>query len=671
MAAIWQNAAAIWLAQRGHLFPWAPVMLACGIGVYFALRIEPDAVIYGAAGAGIVLLILLGWRLGGIVSPVTWGMALILAGFCLAGLRAHQVAHPVLDWRYYGAIEGRVVGIDRSGSDALRLTLDRVVLERTAPRRMPKRVRVSLHGDQAGFTPVPGATVILTGHLSPPGGPVEPGGFDFQRHAWFLGLGGVGYTRTPVLILEPPESGQWVFRARMAMSERVQDSLPGKAGPFAAAIMTGDRSGLDQQVVENLRITNLAHLLAISGLHMGLVAGFVFAAVRLGLAAWPTVGLRVPSKKLAACVALVAAAGYLALSGGNVATERAFVMVAVALLAVLADRRALSLRGVAVAAMIVLILRPEALLGPGFQMSFAATTALVAVFNWSRGTPFGPGRGPAWLRPIMAVVISSGVAGLATAPIAAAHFNQFAHYGLLANLLTVPLMGVLVMPAAVLAACLLPLGLDWIALWVMGLGIDWILGVAGWVSALEGARGTVISPGPLILPMMMFGALFAVLWQGRLRLLGVAPVLVALLLWTRAERPDVLIADTGALVGVMTEAGRALSAPRGGGFVAENWLENDGDATGQDKAFLRWEAVQLEGWPLRAVKGKRVVAAVTECASGEWLILSAAPEVTLPCTVIHPGTLKQTGALALYRTETGLRAVSARQITGNRLWNSQ
>lgn len=275
------------------------------------------------------------------------------------------------------------------------------------------------------------------------------------------------------------------------------------------------------------------------------------------------------------------------------------------------------------------------------------------------------------MRPIMAVVISSGVAGLATAPIAAAHFNQFAHYGLLANLLTVPLMGVLVMPAAVLAACLLPLGLDWMALWVMGLGIDWILGVAGWVSALEGARGTVISPGPLILPMMMLGALFAVLWQGRLRLLGVAPVLVALLLWTRAERPDVLIADTGALVGVMTEAGRALSAPRGGGFVAENWLENDGDATGQDKAFLRWEAVQREGWPLRAVKGKRAVAAVTECASGEWLILSAAPEVTLPCTVIHPGTLKQTGALALYRTETGLRAVSARQITGNRLWNSQ
>src|SRR6056297_4261007 len=129
-------------------------MLACGIGVYFALRIEPDAVMYGAAGAGIVLLILLGWRLGGIVSPVTWGMALILAGFCLAGLRAHQVAHPVLDWRYYGAIEGRVVGIDRSGSDALRLTLDRVVLRDVPPRRVPARVRISLHGEQGFVTPL-------------------------------------------------------------------------------------------------------------------------------------------------------------------------------------------------------------------------------------------------------------------------------------------------------------------------------------------------------------------------------------------------------------------------------------------------------------------------------------------------------------------------------------
>src|SRR6056297_3182177 len=232
-------------------------MLACGIGVYFVLRIEPDAVIYGAAGAGIVLLILLGWRLGGIVSPVTWGMALILAGFCLAGLRAHQVAHPVLDWRYYGAIEGRVVGIDRSGSDAVRLTLDRVVLERTALRRMPKRVRVSLHGDQAGFTPVPGATVILTGHLSPPNGPVEPGGFDFQRHAWFLGLGAVGYTRSPVVVRAPPDGSQRIFAARMWVSDRVQTALPGEPGAFATAIMTGNRSALGQDSLQALRITNL------------------------------------------------------------------------------------------------------------------------------------------------------------------------------------------------------------------------------------------------------------------------------------------------------------------------------------------------------------------------------------------------------------------------------
>lgn len=183
-------------------------------------------------------------------------------------------------------------------------------------------------------------------------------------------------------------------------------------------------------------------------------------------------GLRLPTKKIAAVGALVAAAGYLALSGGNVATERAFVMVAVMLLAVLADRRALSLRAVALAACIILVLRPEALMGPGFQMSFAATTALVAVFGALRDLDWRVG--PKWMRPVWAVVMSSFVAGLATAPIAAAHFNQIAHYGLVANLLSVPLMGALVMPMAVLAGLLMPLGLEGLALAVMQPALEWI-----------------------------------------------------------------------------------------------------------------------------------------------------------------------------------------------------
>ncbi|WP_246175956.1 ComEC/Rec2 family competence protein [Roseovarius bejariae] len=668
----WSALVDAWLAQRGHLFPWAPVCLGAGVGIYFLIGWEPVQTHYVALACVILFgLFLIRWL--GVWAPLAWAVVLVALGVCLAGLRAHQVADPVLGWRYYGPIEGRIVDMDRSASDALRLTLDRVVLADVAPDRTPARVRVSLHGQQGFITPAPGMVVILTGHLSPPGGPVEPGGFDFQRHAWFQGLGAVGYTRTPVLTLEPPGAGLWWFKMRMALSARVQAGLPGDAGAFAAAIMTGDRSGMGQDTLRALRVSNLAHLLAISGLHMGLLAGFVFAALRVAFALVPAVGLRVPAKKLSALGALAAAAVYLGLSGGSVATERAFVMAAVALVAVMADRRVLSLRAVAVAALIVLVLRPEALLGPGFQMSFAATTALVAVFGWLRDAEVP--LGPRWLRPVVAVVVSSVVAGVATAPVAAAHFNQFAHYGLIANLLSVPLMGVLVMPAAVLAACLMPLGLEALALWVMGLGLEWILGVAHWVSNLEGARGTVVSPMSSVLPLLALGVFIIVLWQGRLRWTGLVPVALSLMLWMNAERPDVLIADNGSLIGVMTEKGRALNRARGSGFVAMNWLENDGVALEQAAAATLWQDGQTPV-PIIAVRGKRGAAGFGGCRAGEWVVMNTVPDAdspfdNLPCRVIHPGTLRKSGALALYLENTGVREVSARQLTGARLWNDQ
>jgi len=672
VSGVWQVIERNWLIQRGALFGWVPVLLACGIGGYFGLRTEPSLTwLYGAA-IGALCLAILGWRGAAWSGPLAIAGALLLAGLCLAGLRAHLVAGPVLGWRYYGPVEGRVVAIDRSASDALRLTLDRVILSRTAPDRVPTRVRVSLHGDQGHFSVKPGQRVMMTAHLSPPSGPVEPGGFDFQRHAWFKQIGAVGYTRVPVLAIAPARGAQWLFRARMALSTHVQARLAGQEGAFAAAIMTGDRSGLDQNTLAAMRVSNLAHLLAISGLHMGLLAGFVFAAFRLGFAAMPSLGLRLQGKKISAVMALVAAAAYLGLSGGNVATERAFVMVAVMLIAVMLDRRALSLRAVAVAAIIVLCLRPEALMGPGFQMSFAATVALVAVFGWLRDAQIA--LGPRWLRPILTVVISSAVAGAATAPVGAAHFNQFAQYGLIANLASVPLMGALVMPAAVLAACLLPLGLDWIALWAMGLGLRWILAVSDWVASLDGARALVPAPGPEVLPTLAFGALLIVLWQGRLRFVGVIPMGLAAWLWVGAERPVMLISDSGSLVGVMTTEGRALNKPRGGGFVAQNWLENDGDASGQEAAYARWPANLPNKLAVKLVQGKAAARLPLTCDGATLLIMTSDPETTVPaglgCDIISPATLRATGSLAFYDSDKGLRVTGAREITGVRLWNN-
>nr|WP_051508482.1 ComEC/Rec2 family competence protein [Roseibacterium elongatum] len=679
--------------------PWAPVALALGVGTYFALPVEPGLAGYGLAlGSGAGGLALYLWRREGL-GPLGLALFLMAAGVAVAGARAHLVAGPVLDFRYYGVIEGRVVGIDRSASDALRLTLDQVRLDDVRPERVPTRVRVSLHGAQPWLAPAPGMRVMMTGHLSPPSGPAEPGGFDFQRHAWFLSLGAVGYTRSPVLLAEARAPGAApLFHLRMQLSQAIRAEIPGQPGAFAAAVLTGDRSGLEAGPVEAMRAANIAHLLAISGLHMGLLTGFVYAALRTVLALIPALALRYPIRKWAAVAALGAGAFYLALSGGNVATERAFIQVGVMFVAVLLDRRAVTLRSVAIAALIVLVHRPETLMSPGFQMSFAATTALVAVFNGLRGQAWMLAW-PRWAKWGFALVVSSAVAGAATAPFAAAHFNRIAVYGLLANLLTVPVMGSVVIPTAVLAALLWPLGASAVAFAVMEPALAWILGVADRVAALPGATTPVVTPPAGWLAAIALGGLVVILWQGRLRWLGAVPVLLAMLLWTEAERPRVLISDSGGLVGVMTGQGRALSRPRGDGFVARIWLENDGDLADQARAADRagWRddgrgrSIELPDLRIWHGAGRRALAeAGAACLSHDLVILSeplanadlpvgaGAPDAEAglrnaqaPCRVMDRAFLDTNGAVALVRAggTAEVTVVTSRDWQGDRLWS--
>ena len=666
------------IEQRGNFFPWVPVMLGLGISLYFSIRFEPTVEVWIIVA--VLALVLLGTAKFSpfAYTPIFLGLFLILTGFGTAKLRTEAVSAPVLSFRYYGPIEGRIVKIDRSASDAVRLTLDQAKLFNVSPASSPKKVRVSIHGDQPITHYQPGDRVIMTGHLSPPSGPAEPTGFDFQRHAWFAGLGAVGYARTPVLRAAPAMSdvSLWVFEKRFALSLGIRERMPTETGAFAAAITTGDRSAIPQEIIANLRAANLAHLLAISGLHMGLLTGFVFGLLRYSMACFPAVALNWPVKKFAASGALIVGATYLVMSGGNVATERAFTMVAVMFVAVILDRRALTLRAVAIAAIIILVLQPEALAGPGFQMSFAATTALVFVFSKTRYLPIK--NWPRWLRWVFSVFLSSGIAGLATAPIAAAHFNQIAHFGLIANVLSVPVMGLVVMPAAVLAALLSPFGLEWIGLWLMDVGLRWIIFVANTVADLDGAVGHVVAPEAYVLGLISFGMLFLFLWNGRLRFLGVIAVISGFGFWLQTERPTLLVSDNAGLIGLSTPYGRALSKERGSSFVAGIWLENDGQPVEQTIAFHREgivregrvAAVELGEWTIMQVSGKVALREMENCAGADVVISNQIDEVERACLVFDLHDLRNTGALSFWLDEGALIIQTARDVTGVRPWNS-
>lgn len=693
---------------RAGLLPWVPLWMALGVGLWFSLPFEPGRIAYLLALGLIVAAVMawllmprlvgsgrIGWTAGDQARLVALAALLAASGFCLSGFRSWSVAAPILEFRYYGPVEGRVVEIDRSSRDRFRLTLDRVVLSDVPPARVPARVRISLF--DAAPLPVPGQRVMLSAHLGPPNGPTEPGGFDFRRMAWFEGLGAIGYARTPVLTVEPPEPGGALalHRLRMDLAQGMRDSIGGQAGAVAAALMTGDRSGIEERTNDVMRASNLYHIVSISGLHMTMLAGFVYAGLRLfgvvvqALGLWQGGGLH----KWAAGGALLAAGIYLWLSGGGVATERSFVMVAVMLLAILADRRAVSLRTVAVAAVVILARTPEGLTSPGFQMSFAATVALI--LSQGPWLAVAPGL-PAWTRPVAMLLLSSLVAGLATSPLAAAHFGRMTQYGLLANLLVVPVVGVLVMPGGVMAAVLAPLGLAQPALWVMGLGVKWMLFIAEWVAGLGGAVTLVRLPPPLVVPLLGIGSCLLLLapalaaqglsprrpWR---RMLGAGMLLAALLLWLTDRRPLMLISAEGDAVAVMTATGRVPSKPKGGAFAVTEWLEADADAADQVSAATRplWSGaagarsalLALPGGDLRVhhLTGKRAtILAPDLCRDGALLVSDADLSAVLggrpDCVVMDQRWLRDTGAVALESTGRGYVMVTTRDQAGARDW---
>ncbi|MEE8213905.1 MAG: ComEC/Rec2 family competence protein, partial [Alphaproteobacteria bacterium] len=518
-------------AERERWALWLPVGVGVGVIGYFGLTAEPPwwlgvAVLTAIIGAaGLTALAVPSKRGAGLAGALVLGS--LAAGFAVAQARTAWVAAPVLE-RKIGPVglRGRVAGIERLPK-GLRLVLEAPRIDGLDPDRTPARVRLRLSAGQGAAVEI-GAWVELRAVLRPPSPPAAPGAFDFQRHAYFLRLGGVGFAVAAARRVAPPRElratafGSWrlaLAGLRIDTADRIRSALDGPAGAVAAALMTGDRRAIPKHVLADMRDSGLAHLLAISGLHIGLVAGILFFGLRAALALVPKLALHYPIKKWAAAAALVGAFGYVLISGATVPTQRAFLMVCVVLLAVMVDRTAISMRLVAWAALIVLVMAPDSLLGPSFQMSFAAVIALVAAYEVLRGR-FSAWRAEAGILRraglyLAGVGVTTIVATAATAPFAVYHFNRFAEYGLAANLAAVPLTALWIMPWAMAAFCLMPAGLETLALTPMGWGIEAVIGIARTVAGWPGSVRLVPAMPAAGLGLVAIGVLWLCLWQGR------------------------------------------------------------------------------------------------------------------------------------------------------------
>ena len=667
---------------------WLPAALGAGIAVYFALPSEPSGALALPFLAAGLLTAIVAFTSESIAGRLGLGLIAAFAiGFSTAKLRTDHVAAPVLFHRIGPVMIEGVIDSAQLHGKGIRLILTPYQIDHMRSERMPARVRVSVRSGAENLKP--GDLISVRAVLMPPPSPASPGDYDFGRAAYYMRIGAVGFSfGEPSLVARHAES--WSDRLadhiaflRWRMTQHIHEVLPGSTGGIAAALITGDRGAISADDESALRDAGLAHVLAIAGLHMALVGLGLFWAVRALLALLPSIALVWPIKKWAAVAALGGATFYLIISGAAVPATRAYVMLAFMLLAILFDRPALSMRSVAMAAVVVLLLRPESIIEPGFQMSFAAVVSLVAVAEWERSRE--PTESHFWPLPgvrryLRGIAITSFVGSVATAPFAAFHFDRATHYAVLGNLLAMPIMGFVTMPAAALAVLLTPFGLDHVPLVVMGWGIEAMLVVGRRVSGLPGAVSITAAWPVSAIALMSLGGLWIAIWRTHWRWLGLAPLAAGIIAIFLVRQPDLLIARDGTTVAIRSADGalRLLRKPSDK-FSAAEWLKRDGDdrdfatAIATPRDGVRCDA---EGCVAKASNGMLVAAAsramalAEDCGTAD-IVVSAAPTRGLcagPKLVVDRFDVARNGAYAVWFGKD-LRVENVRAVRGERPWN--
>lgn len=572
--------AGCFIAERDRWLLWFPVFMGLGIAVYFSLAHEPAWWIGPVALIATGAAALIRWRLQG---DLTLGGAIfaLALGFAAAQFQTGMVAAPVVMGRL-GPVEvtGRVVSVDPLPEGA-RLVIAPNHVGNLDTAHLPARLRVRLRRGEIGT--VPGDWVAVRAMLVPPPAPSMPGAYDFQRRAWFDRLGAVGYALGTPKEIAPPTGEKpsfWrhaVEALRITVTRRIRAVLPDRSGAIAAAIIAGETHAIPPEDAGAFRDAGLAHILVIAGLHMGMAAGVAFFALRSLFALIPSLALRYPTKKWAASGALFVIFAYLLLSGATVSSRRAFVMVGLVLLAVIVDRISVSPRAVALAAVTVMLMTPEAATGPSFQMSFSAVGCLIAFYEamrprlsvWHRDA--GATRRAALY--FLGLAFTTIVTTFATAPFTIYHFNRFPLYSVVANALAVPITGFWVMPWGILSCLLMPLGLERLALIPMSKGIDAIAAIGHWVTSWPGAVMHVPSLPSAGLALVALGGLWLCIWLGKWRWFGLAPIALGLGSLLLVRPPDVLVSADMRLIAALAPNGTYLPSATRGLSAADTWTQ--------------------------------------------------------------------------------------------------
>jgi competence protein ComEC len=605
-------------AERDQLPLWLPVGLGLGTAAWFAL---PD----GRAWAAFLLLAAaLALAPQGLAPGTRWGRAASI--FCLAAIlgcaniwwKSERVAAPML-------AQPRIAEFDSAIESLQRLPardLVRLVVRPRGETGLPRRLRVNIDSSKAPAGLEAGAVIRLRGYLMPPAPPAVPGAYDFARAAWFQGIGGTGRVSVVRLVAPAGEQGwqAWLADSRQRLAGHIRDRLPGGAGGIAAALATGDQGGIGEADADAMRRSGLAHLLSVSGLHLTAVVGAVMLLTLKLLALSPALALRFRLVLVAAGAGAVAGIAYTLLTGAEVPTIRSCIAALLVLLGIALGREAVTLRLVAVAALVVLLLWPESLPGASFQMSFAAITAIVALHEHPRIRILLARRDELWPmklgRFLFGLVLTGLAVELALIPIALWHFHQSGLYGALANIVAIPLTTFVVMPLEALALLFDLAGLGAPFWWLTGAALDLLLALAHAVAAAPGAVARLPTMPSAAFALMIAGGIWIALWRSRWRRLGLIPVAAGAVAALMTPTPDLLVTGDGRHLAIRTSSGElSLLRGRAGDYVRDLLAQSArlDEAVGELETLRTAEcsadfcAAELRGWRLLASRSDRLV----------------------------------------------------------------
>jgi len=596
--------------DQGNFINIAPIFLGLGIWIYFTIAFEPILSVL-IATLIVAILAIYKFKSRGALFHSTVITALVLAGMTAAQWQVKRAQMEVPSTQITSKIQGLVLSVDKNTRGSPRYLIRPTYIEKLQGHKLPKRIRLSTLKKYKKFRP--GDTISGLTRLSPLSGPAYPGGYDFAFFAWFKGhamsgffMGEPNKSDLPIITSKLEKINIVIANLRASVGQRVRAGIKGEPGDLAVALITGDRSGLSRKTQESLRKSGLAHILAISGLHMALVTLTMVWLVRSVLLLIPELSNKYPIKKWAIGIGFLIATFYLFLSGNAIATQRAWIMISIMMLASLLDRPAITIRSVAVAAFIILLLFPASLFSPGFQMSFAAVVALVSIYRiWTKYQQnkmnIRKDRGlilntiGSTIRYGVGLSFTSLIAGTATAFFAAWHFHRIAPLGFIANLGAMPIVSVLVMPLALASVLLMPYGLESVTLVPLGLAIEAVVWVSEKTNSIPINFNTGIQPKSMLFASLtILGT--ALLPIGKLRYFSIVPIFIFIFITTQTiQIPHLLIAQDGRTIAAATnlinndlsnkknsqqqfntkkgEGALTLLYPRRNKFVSQIWLK--------------------------------------------------------------------------------------------------